>query len=212
MAMDKKTNVIDKLQSKYNMIVSDEIKEKLKSSKNPYNVVVRVLQKGNTLTTNEIVWTPELIYDGFNIFVDIIDEISDYMVVVPSIEMFCLFMNWSTKLYEEMFNSTEYNHVVSLVNDYLIDCQLSAGQQGILTQNLTKFRMQVQGEHGFNQTTTKPKVIAIGEANSENRVLLSTEEITNNINLLLNRTTVDENAETETEEVETTDVQSSTLL
>lgn len=48
--------------------------------------------------------------------------------------------------------------IMQLINEYLYEYQSYTGQQGILKQNLTKFRMQVVAEHGFNLVTQKEQM------------------------------------------------------
>ena len=75
----------------------------------------------------------------------------------------CLW-GWTDRVYKKMLNNSieDIQDMMQLINEYIIECQISAGQQGILKQNLTKFRTQLAGEHGHNLVTQK-------EQNEENR-------------------------------------------
>lgn len=107
---------------------------------------------------------PEDVECCFNEFKNIIATINLKVVYVPSIQTFCMFMGWTSKVYKQMLNETpeDIQDVMKLIDDYILENQASAGQQGLLKQNLTKFRMQMAGNQGQNIVTQK-------EENDENR-------------------------------------------
>lgn len=89
----------------------------------------------------------------------IIAEINKNDVFVPSIENFCMFMGWTAKVYKQMLQDTlpDIMDTMQMIEDYLIESQLSAGQAGITKPNLTKFRVQTAGAHGNELVTQKEK-------------------------------------------------------
>lgn len=107
---------------------------------------------------------PEDVMYCFDEFKNIIATINLKVVYVPSIQTFCMFMGWTSKVYKQMLNETpeDVQDVMKLIDDYILENQASAGQQGLLKQNLTKFRMQMAGNQGQNIVTQK-------EENDENR-------------------------------------------
>lgn len=100
----------------------------------------------------------------FECFRNIIAEINLKVIYVPSIQTFCMFMGWTAKVYKHMLNNApdEVQEIMQEINEYILENQISAGQQGILKQNLTKFRAQLAGDQGQNLVTQK-------EQNDEDR-------------------------------------------
>ena len=78
-------------------------------------------------------------------------------IFVPSIESFCMFMGWTANVYKQtLLNaSPQIMDVMKMIDDYIIESQLSAGQLGFAKANITKFRTQVAGEHGSSLVTQK---------------------------------------------------------
>ena len=63
--------------------------------------------------------------------------------------------------------------MMQVINEYILENQISAGQQGILKQNLTKFRAQIAGDQGQNLVTQKEQ----NEENRSNKKIKSKEEL-----------------------------------
>ncbi|MFR7590233.1 MAG: hypothetical protein ACLUVC_02225 [Longibaculum sp.] len=99
----------------------------------------------------------ELCFDKFK---DIMATINLNVIYVPSQQTFCMFMGWTDRVYKNMLNNStdDIQDIMQLINEYLIECQMSAGQQGLLKQNLTKFRTQLAGEHGQGLVTQKEQM------------------------------------------------------
>lgn len=100
----------------------------------------------------------------FDMFKDIMSTINLHVIYVPSQQSFCMFMGWTDRVYKRMLNNSpeDIQDMMQLINEYIFECQMSAGQIGITKQNITKFRGQLAGEHGQNLVTQK-------EQNEEDR-------------------------------------------
>lgn len=88
---------------------------------------------------------------------EIISKINGFDLFIPSIENFCMFMGWTAKVYKQMSHDTlpDIMDTMQMIDDYLIESQLSAGQGGFTKANLTKFRVQTAGAHGNGLVTQK---------------------------------------------------------
>lgn len=106
-----------------------------------------------------------VLFKAFMKYQNIISKINERTVFVASKENFCFFMGWTTKFYDDMLSNTseEVKAMMEMINDYIIDSQLSAGQQGLLKANLTKFRAQTAGEHGHSLITQKEQLSSGGK-------------------------------------------------
>lgn len=93
----------------------------------------------------------------FRKYQDVIAEINLYTILIPSIETFCMFMGWTAATMKIVANnaSQDIQAVLDLVEDYIVDSQLTAGQSGFVRASITKFRTQVSGEHGQGLMTAK---------------------------------------------------------
>lgn len=143
----------------------DSHKSKL-NKMNVYPIISNILS-----TDNKIMKLKDRQFDNaedveycFDAFKEIMSTINLQVVYVPDQQNFCMFMGWTDRVYKRMLDSPieEVSDMMQLVNEYIIACQLSAGQMGIAKANLTKFRSQLAGEHGQNLVTQK-------EQNEENR-------------------------------------------
>lgn len=105
-----------------------------------------------------------VLYQAFMKYQAIISKINLEYVFVASKENFCFFMGWTTKFYDDMLNNTneEVKAMMDMINDYIIDSQLSAGQRGFIKANITKFRAQTAGEHGHSLITQKEQMSSRG--------------------------------------------------
>lgn len=90
----------------------------------------------------------------------IISKINLDVVFIASKENFCMFMGWTAKFYNDMLENTneDIKAMMEMINDYIIDSQLSAGQRGFIKANLTKFRAQTAGKHGHALITQKEQL------------------------------------------------------
>lgn len=107
-----------------------------------------------------------VLYQAFMKYQNIISKINLEVVFVASKENFCFFMGWTAKFYDDMLNSTndDIRAMMEMINDYIIDSQLSAGQRGFIKANLTKFRAQTAGEHGHSLITQKEQLSSGGKS------------------------------------------------
>lgn len=100
----------------------------------------------------------------FTAYIDIIATINMKVAFIPSKENFCMFMGWTTNIYDGLISesSEDIKSAMKMVNDYILESQIAAGQLGFASSSLTKFKAQVAGEHGFSLVTQK-------EQNEEDR-------------------------------------------
>ena len=119
---------------------------------NPIDLASRDMTNGNDY------------YVVFDLYRQLITKINIYDVFIPSVENFAMFIGWNTATYQmQLRNSTsDIELVLSMVDDYIIENQLSSGQNGTTKASVTKFRTQISGEHGHSLVTQK-------EANTQNR-------------------------------------------
>ncbi|MGX8835302.1 hypothetical protein ACWG0P_13965 [Amedibacillus sp. YH-ame6] len=140
-------------------------------------ILVNIISKDNdydTLSERSFDNSLDLMY-CFKLYQEIVAEINLNTIFVPSIENFCMWMGWNTQVYKKILQSEneDLKSTMELVEDYIIECQLSAGQTGLLAQNLTKFRAQVAGNHGNNLVSQKEK----NEDDRKGKKLLDNNEI-----------------------------------
>ena len=149
-----------------NLLIFFENNKDRLSSMNVYPIISNILS-----VDNKIMKLKDRQFDKaedvefcFDVFKNIMSTINLHVIYVPSQQSFCMFMGWTDRVYKKMLNNSieDIQDMMQLINEYIIECQISAGQQGILKQNLTKFRTQLAGEHGHNLVTQK-------EQNEENR-------------------------------------------
>lgn len=144
---------------------SEDAKERLQSIY-VYPIICSFFSNGNDYQEmqNRLFTSPEEVLICLELYQDIIAKINYKTVFVPTIENFCMWMGWTATIYKQMLTDThdDIKQVMQMINDYIIESQLSAGQSGFAKATLTKFRSQLAGEHGNNLVTQK-------EQNEENR-------------------------------------------
>lgn len=167
---DKTTNIISDVQQFF--VECPEYK-----SMNVYPIFSKILSRDNKLLKlkERKFDNPEDVEFCFQCFQDIMATINLKAVYVPSIQTFCMFMGWTSRIYKQMLNDSpeEIQDMMQVVNEYILENQISAGQQGILKQNLTKFRAQIAGDQGQNLVTQKEQ----NEENRSNKKIKSKEEL-----------------------------------
>lgn len=167
---DKTTNIISDVQQFF--VECPEYK-----SMNVYPIFSKILSRDNKLLKlkERKFDNPEDVEFCFQCFQDIMTTINLKAVYVPSIQTFCMFMGWTSRIYKQMLNDSpeEIQDMMQVVNEYILENQISAGQQGILKQNLTKFRAQIAGDQGQNLVTQKEQ----NEENRSNKKIKSKEEL-----------------------------------
>lgn len=161
--MSKVTDFIniktDKVKNNLDLFFHDPEVNKRLQSLNIYPIFSKFLGEGNdyeNMREREFNDPSEVMY-CFNAYQDIMAEINMKVVFVPSIENFCMFMGWTASVYKQMLTETteDVRSVMKMIDDYIIESQLSAGQRGITASALTKFRAQIAGDHGNNLVTQK---------------------------------------------------------
>lgn len=140
------------------MVFFEQYKGKLNSI-NIYPIISKILGTDNSIMKlkDREFDEAEDVETCFEAFKDIMATINLNVVYIPSQQSFCMFMGWTDRIYKKMLNSSteDIQDMMQLINEYLIECQASAGQSGFAKQNLTKFRMQMAGDHGHNLVTQK---------------------------------------------------------
>lgn len=149
-------------------IIKRKYDEVLKAIPNnvPYPIVANLFTENNNRKTNNYKWDNDHIEYAFRLYMRLIAEINMTSVLVPSRENFCFFVNWNAKTYEMLFNSEDEatSACMTMVEDYIIDCQLSMGQTGVTRSSIAKFRTQIAGEHG-NALVTQKEVQNVNKNN-----------------------------------------------
>lgn len=168
------SKVIEFIEKKTNYILEqlDHLKktnqEEDLASKNTHPIYCAYLSYGNNFNEmqDRVFEDPEEVLYCLKQYQNIMAEINKTDVFIPSIESFCMFMGWTAKIYKRMSQSElqDIADTMQMVDDYIIESQLSAGQGGFAKANLTKFRAQVAGLHGNALVTQK-------EQNEENRAM-----------------------------------------
>lgn len=144
---------------------------------NVYPIFSKILSRDNKMLKlkDRKFDNPEDVEFCFQCFQDIMATINLKVVYVPSIQTFCMFMGWTSRIYKQMLNDspTDIQDMMQVINEYILENQISAGQQGLLKQNLTKFRAQLAGDQGQNLVTQKEQ----NEENRSNKKIKSKEEL-----------------------------------
>lgn len=106
---------------------------------------------------------------------EIMAYINQKCVFVPSIETFCMFMGWTAQIYHRMLTEApgDIRETMQMIDDYILESQLSASQRGFLKGNITKFRTQVAGAHGHGLVTQKEQ----NTTKAKNDDMLSLDEL-----------------------------------
>ena len=128
-----------------------------------------------------------VLFKAFMKYQNIISKINERTVFVASKENFCFFMGWTTKFYDDMLSNTseEVKAMMEMINDYIIDSQLSAGQQGLLKANLTKFRAQTLFQKPFVQLRIAKVNLVTGTQELQHLILSVKHPVMPSLSLLL---------------------------
>ena len=110
-------------------------------------------------TKQQMKWNADTIDHGIKKYKEILFKINLEVSVAPSVESFCSFLGWNARKYKELLNASNSDIYPSMtmINDYILDCQLSMAQNGQIKGNMTQFRAQVAGEHGAGLMTQREK-------------------------------------------------------
>ena len=138
-------NLLEWITKKYNRIISDLNRDILDSEKmkarfanddgvNIYPIVAYIFNKDNNLSemADRSFTNPEEIDFCLKKYQEIMYMLNKEINFVPTKENFCQFMGWTAEVYNQNLNSDadDIRAVMQMVEDYLIDSQLSAGQGG----------------------------------------------------------------------------------
>lgn len=166
------SNLTDWIETKTEYIDNEinKLFEKFKAEKkslgllNTHPIYCNILSYGNddfdAMGTREFDSHEDIVV-CFRKYQRIMADINTEDIFVPSIETYCMFMGWTAKVYKQMLNNTsaQISDVMKMIDDYIIESQLSAGQGGFAKANITKFRVQVGEEHGHSLVTQKDQNI-----------------------------------------------------
>lgn len=172
--IDKKYDVV---MYKIDDFFQSEIAKKRLQSIFTYPIFCKILASGNSsddVHTREFNDPYDVIHCLYK-FQDVVAYINMQVVFIPSIENFCMFMGWTASIYKQMLHdsSTEIQSVMQMVDDYIIESQMAAGQNGFGRASLTKFRSQLAGDHGNNFVTQKEE----NDNNKKKNELKTPEEL-----------------------------------
>lgn len=159
-------NTCDWLENKRDRILSEiEMIEPLLQTgakKLNYPLISKLLCDDNSLDIKQYAkreFTANDILLALKIYQDIMAEMNQYTILVPSKENFCMLVGWNAQtfdLFEDSLNE-ETRAAMSLVVDYIVDSNISMGQSGDIRSNMTKFRLNAAGKHGFGIISEKDK-------------------------------------------------------
>lgn len=153
--LDKKIEeTLNELEKQIKASLEENKKKKLKTI---YPKVFYLLSKDNNLSELENrEFTNDVVFQALKKFQYLIMKLNDIETVVPSRELFCNFIGWSTNFFAQALDdSSSIKESVSMVEDYLIDLSLSLAQERTISPNIAKFRNQVSGTHGHSLVTKK---------------------------------------------------------
>lgn len=143
-------------------IVDDLINQLANNKKKPdfmYPTLCQYLATGNSYEDihTRLFENPEEVMVCLERYQEVISKINLITVFIPSIENFCMFMGWTAQVYKQMLNDSpeDIKAVMQMVDDFIIESQMAAGQLGYSKASLTKFRSQIAGNHGQNFVTQK---------------------------------------------------------
>ena len=173
----KKKCIIEELEHFFS---TDEAKSRLQSM-NIYPIFSNILKIGNhTDKVKERVFdNPDELMKCIDVYMMLMDTINRKVTFVPSKENFCMFMGWTVKNYAHYMEDAgeEMSCIMQIINDYLIENQISAAQTGLLGTTITKFRQQLAGEHGQGMVTQKEQ----NEEDRSKKKELTPEDIARNM-------------------------------
>lgn len=177
-------SIVDKkIEQVFLEIESDKsLVKKLKSAKlnktvSIYPIVSYILSNDNSLCSmKERKFDAEIIYQVLIKFKYFIMKLSQYQTVIPTRELFCMFIGWNTSIYQSMVDDEgEVGEVMNMVEDYIIDFNMSEAQKKNINASVTKFRTQVSGKHGHSQVTKKEEIIQNRSDNRKDKDQLEAE-------------------------------------
>lgn len=138
-----------------------DVKDRLNSI-NVYPIITKILKIDNKLCKmqDRRFTNAEEVEQCLDYYQDIMAKINMKVKFIPSIENFCIFMGWTAKVYKKMLleTSEEIQVNMQMINDYLIENQVSAAQAGLIGVGITKFRQQLAGEHGQGMILQKEQL------------------------------------------------------
>lgn len=102
--------------------------------------------------------TAEQINTLFGDFLSLISWLNEYGSFIPTKQVFFAFSGISATAYSFLLadGSEEQREAISAVDNFLVDMNMEAAQQGIAREATTKFRMQAKGSAGHSVTTATP--------------------------------------------------------
>jgi hypothetical protein len=119
----------------------------------------RVLSKFQQIDNNvAFKATPQQINTIFCDFLSLVSWLNEYGSFIPSKQIFSAFSGISPTAYSFLMEdgTEEQREAISAVENFLVDMNMEAAQQGIAREATTKFRMQAKGSAGHSVTTATP--------------------------------------------------------
>lgn len=116
----------------------------------------RVLSKFQQIDNNvAFKATPQQINTIFCDFLSLVSWLNEYGSFIPSKQIFSAFSGISPTAYSFLMadGTEEQREAISAVENFLVDMNMEAAQQGIAREATTKFRMQAKGSAGHSVTT-----------------------------------------------------------
>lgn len=117
-----------------------------------YRVMSELPQIDNSVACKA---TVEQINTVFSDFLSLVSWLNEYGTFIPTKQVFSAFSGISSTAYSFLMadGTEEQREAISAVENFLVDMNMEAAQQGIAREATTKFRMQAKGSAGHSVTT-----------------------------------------------------------
>ena len=152
----------DKYSAEYLDLISRGAKKVTMKTISPYTMkceLYRALAQFKSIDNsiaNEA--TAEQIMRLFSDFLELVSWLNEFGTFIPSKQIFSAFSGISPTAYSFLMadGTEDQREAISAVENFLVDMNMEAAQQGIAREATTKFRMQAKGSAGHSVTTATP--------------------------------------------------------
>lgn len=92
-------------------------------------------------------YTPQELAIAFNIYVDMINKINDYVKMPPSKNSFCLLLGISTATYNDYLADQDKANIMNIIETYITGAIITSAETGELREISSIFNLKSQ--HGY---------------------------------------------------------------
>ena len=112
-----------------------------------YPKIFEILTKKNYVRQNELKINAEQLYETYKLFAELVSEINQFVMFIPSIQTFCAFCNISLRELNKLQNLNDdiMDDVLNTINDYLVTSLSYAGQQGKASASVVSTLLKSDG-------------------------------------------------------------------